>query len=167
MTHTHSSSAIVVPLWINGEPRYSPSTFDVVSPATNTTCWKAAAAGKDETLRAIEAATIAFQDWSKTKPSVRVDILNAAASYLQANIEQYAQYMMVEMGADRGAAQFFVLPTAITLLRDIAARISSVVGIVPAVAAQGQSAMVWKEPYGVTLGVVPWYVSNHLRRLHC
>jgi acyl-CoA reductase-like NAD-dependent aldehyde dehydrogenase len=156
-------SDIVVPLWIGGEEVLTAATFDVISPSTNAPCWKAATASQDDTLKAIQAAQTAFPAWSKSKPASRVQTLLATASIMESNIEEYAKYMMEEMGADVGASQFFVLPTAITLLRDIAARISSVVGTVPVPAAEGQSAMVWKEPYGVTLGIVPWYVVNQMR----
>lgn len=147
---------IVVPLLINGQETTHSSTYDVISPSKNTTCWAAVSASPDDALAAISAAQAAFPSWSATKPSVRTAILLKAAAIMEANIEEYAGYMMTEMGADIGAAQFFVLPLAISMCRDIAGRISAICGSVPIVAAEGQSAMVLREPYGVCLGVVPW-----------
>jgi acyl-CoA reductase-like NAD-dependent aldehyde dehydrogenase len=140
----------VVPLQINGK--------DIISPSTNNVCWTAASASAKDAVAAVEAAKAAFPSWSSTKPSVRTAILLKVADIMEANIEQYAAYMMTEMGADIGAAQFFVLPLAISMCRDIAGRISSICGSVPTVAAEGQSAMVLREPYGVVLGIVPWFV---------
>ena len=145
-----------VPLLINGEEITHSSTFDVVSPSTTETCWKAVSATPEDAIKAVETAQVAFSSWSKTKPSTRTAILLKAADIMEANIEEYASYMMTEMGADRGAAQFFVVPLAIAMCRDIANRISGICGSVPAVAKEGQSAMIWKEPYGVCLGIVPW-----------
>ncbi|KAF2733853.1 aldehyde dehydrogenase family protein [Polyplosphaeria fusca] len=145
-----------VPLFIDGEDIASTSTFDVVSPASTKTCWRAVSATPKEAIRAVESAQHAFASWSQTKPSARMAILLKAADILESNIEEYASYMMTEMGADIGAAQFFVTPLAIAMCRDIAGHISGICGRVPAVAKEGQSAMIWKEPYGVVLGIVPW-----------
>jgi acyl-CoA reductase-like NAD-dependent aldehyde dehydrogenase len=148
----------VVPLQINGKESSQSSTYDIISPSTNNVCWTAASASAKDAVAAVEAAKAAFPSWSSTKPSVRTAILLKVADIMEANIEQYAAYMMTEMGADIGAAQFFVLPLAISMCRDIAGRISSICGSVPTVAAEGQSAMVLREPYGVVLGIVPWFV---------
>ena len=145
-----------IPLLINGKDVHHSSTFDIVSPGAGEVCWKAVSASTEDATRAVEAAQTAFPSWSQTKPSTRTAILLKAADILETNVEKYANYMMTEMGADRGVAQFFVTPLAIAMCRDIAGRISSVCGSVPAVAKEGQSAMVWKEPYGVILGVVAW-----------
>jgi acyl-CoA reductase-like NAD-dependent aldehyde dehydrogenase len=145
-----------IPLFINGRDIYHDSVFDVVSPGTGEVCWRAVSATIGDATEAVEAAQTAFALWSQTKPSTRAQILYKAADILETNIARHADYMMTEMGADRGTAQYFVTPGAIAACRDIAGRISSVCGSVPAVAREGQSAMVWKEPYGVVLGVVPW-----------
>jgi acyl-CoA reductase-like NAD-dependent aldehyde dehydrogenase len=151
-----SKSTFTIPLFINGEEATHSSVFDVMSPSTGSVCWTAASATAEDAIKAVEAAQAAFPTWAKTKPSTRTAILLKAADILETNAEEYATYMMTEMGADRGTAQFFVLPLAIAMCRDIAGRISSVCGSVPVVAKEGQSAMVWKEPYGVCLGIVAW-----------
>ncbi|KAL1999644.1 hypothetical protein VTN02DRAFT_4223 [Thermoascus thermophilus] len=150
------SSPIVVPLIIDGKEEQGTSTFDVVSPYTNKTCWSAASATPEDAVRAVEAAEAAFPAWSQTKPAVRRDILLKAAAILEARLEQNAEYMRTEMGADVGASKFFVVPLAIRMLRDIAGRITSICGSVPVVEEEGQSAVVYKEPMGVILGIVPW-----------
>lgn len=71
-------------------------------------------------------------------------------------MEENAEYMRTEMGADVGASQGFVVPLAIRMLRDVAGRITSICGSVPVVEAEGQRAMVFKEAMGVILGIVPW-----------
>ncbi|KAF2689268.1 ALDH-like protein [Lentithecium fluviatile CBS 122367] len=147
---------LTIPLFINGEKVTHSSTFDVISPSTGATCWKAVSATPEDAIKAVETAKETFPAWSQTKPSARIAILLKAADILEKNAEEYATHIMTEMGADRGTAQFFVLPLAIAMCRDIAGRISSVCGGVPVVAKEGQSAMVWKEPYGFCLGIVAW-----------
>lgn len=151
-------ASVTVPLIINGEERNAASTFDVVSPYTNRTCWTVASATSQDAITAVESAEAAFPKWSQTKPTVRRDILLKAADILESRLEEYAEYMRTEMGADVGASQFFVVPLAISMLRDIAGRITSICGSVPVVETEGQSGIVYKEPMGVILGIVPWYV---------
>ena len=148
-----------VPLIINGKEEYDPSSsFDVISPYTNEPCWSAAAASSQDALRAVEAAEAAFPAWSTTKPAIRRDILLKAANLLEERLEESAGFMRSEMGADVGASQGFVVPLGIRMMRDLAGRISSVCGSVPVVETEGQSAMICKEPMGVILGLVPWFV---------
>ncbi|OQD73930.1 hypothetical protein PENDEC_c013G05268 [Penicillium decumbens] len=148
--------ATTVPLIINGKEEFPSATFDVVSPYKNQTCWSAAAATPQDAIRAVEAADAAFHAWSQTKPTVRRDLLLKAAEVLEQRLEQNAEYMRTEMGADVGASQGFVVPLAIRMLRDVAGRITSICGSVPIVEVEGQSAMVLKEPMGVILGIAPW-----------
>lgn len=151
-----SSPTTVVPLIINGKEETGTSTFDVVSPYTGKTCWTAASATPEDAIRAVEAAQAAFESWSQTKPTVRRDILLRAADILESRLEEYAQIMRTEMGADKAASQGFVVPLGVRLLRDIAGRITSICGSVPVVEQEGQSGMVLKEAMGVILGIVPW-----------
>jgi acyl-CoA reductase-like NAD-dependent aldehyde dehydrogenase len=131
----------------------------VISPKSNETCWTAASATPDDVLRAVEAAEKAFDSWSKTKSAQRIGILLKTATIMEQNSAEYAGYMTTEMGVEMPIAQFFILPFAISMLRDIAGRTVSICGSVPQCQHEGQSAMVFKEPYGVTLGIVPWWVD--------
>jgi acyl-CoA reductase-like NAD-dependent aldehyde dehydrogenase len=148
----------VIPLIINGKDELTSSTFDVISPYTNELCWSAASASPQDAIRAVEAAEAAFPAWSQTKPATRRDILLKAADILDNRLEKNAEFMRTEMGADVGASQFFVVPLAIRMLREVASRITAICGSVPVVEEEGQSAIVYKEPMGVILGIVPWYV---------
>lgn len=159
-TNGDASPQITVPSWINGVEETGPSTFDVISPYTNTTCWTSASASPADALRAVDAASAAFPGWSATKPTARRDILLRAADLLEERTEANAEIMRTEMGADVGTSQFFVVPLAIKMLRDVAGRITSVCGSVPTVEEEGQSAIVYKEPMGVILGIVPWLESQ-------
>lgn len=155
-TPENITSALVVPLWINGQEVLTSTTFDVISPNTNEICWKSASATKEDALRVVEAAQAAFPSWSNTKPTIRRDILLKAADLLEARAEENGGFFMAEIGSDAGATMGFIVPTAISMLRDIAGRITSICGSVPVCQDSGTSAIVFKEPYGVTLGIVPW-----------
>lgn len=151
-----ASPQTIVPLLIAGQEEIGPATFDVVSPYTSETCWAATDATAEDAVRAVDAAAAAWPAWSQTKPTVRRDILLKAADILESRLEENAAYMRTEMGADVGSSQFFVVPLSIRMLRDLAGRITSICGSVPVVEQDGQSAIVYKEPIGVVLGIVPW-----------
>ena len=73
--------------------------------------------------------------------------------------------MMEETGSDEFWATFNVSLGA-EIIRDVAGRISNIGGLAPITNEMGRSAIVWKEPYGVIMGIAPWYVftpaENHL-----
>ncbi|KAF4625122.1 hypothetical protein G7Y89_g13048 [Cudoniella acicularis] len=146
----------VVPLWIDGIEQITLSTFEVISPGNNQVCWTATSATTDDAFRAVASAQTAFPSWAETKPNARRDLLFKTADLLEARTQEYAGFMQTEMGAEFGVAAFFVMPLAIQMLRDIAGRISSICGSVPVCQEVGTSAIVFKEPYGVCLGIVPW-----------
>ena len=87
-------------------------------------------------------------------------MLTYKADLLEERIPEYGSFMRTEMGADIGTSDYFVLPLAVSMMRDVAGRISTIVGSVNTTQDEGTSAMVWKEPYGVTLGIAPWLVSR-------
>ena len=67
---------------------------------------------------------------------------------------------MIKICADEtGAAPAwaeFNLTLAVDILKDVAGRISSIVGTIPTTSQEGVSALVYKEPYGVILAIAPW-----------
>ena len=83
-------------------------------------------------------------------------MLTGKAALLEERVTEYGEFMQIEMGADRGASEFFVLPLAVSMIRDIAGRLPTISGSVKTTQDEGTSAMVWKEPYGVVLGIAPW-----------
>jgi acyl-CoA reductase-like NAD-dependent aldehyde dehydrogenase len=159
-THNEASNGsgdLVVPLQIYGNEVKTNTTFDVVNPSSGKVIWKAASASKEDVLKAVEAAQAAFPAWSKTKPSKRRDILLKAADILASRSEELGKYMMDETGSGEAFAGGFNIPTSVEMLKDIAGRIITISGSVPACGEDGKSAIIYKEPYGVVLGIAPWY----------
>lgn len=147
---------LIVPLWINGKEEFAESTIEVISPLTDTICWKASSASTKDAIRAVEAAQAAFPSWSKTKPALRQKILLKAADILEERTSEYGDFMGTEMGAEKGTSHYWVLPLGIKFLRDLAGRVVTLCGTVPVCEAEGTSGMLWKEPYGAVLGICPW-----------
>lgn len=146
----------IVPLLINGKEVTNQTTFDVVSPVSGKLIWKGSSVSKQQAIEAVEAAQAAFPAWSKTKPSFRRDILLKASDILKSRGEEICEYMNIETGSTEGVSTYFNLPLSIEQLRDVAGRIVTVAGSIPVCAAEGKSALMYKEPYGVVFGIAPW-----------
>ena len=156
-THpSNDSPNHVVPLLINGKEITNETTFDVVSPVTSRLVWKGSSVSKQQAVEAVEAAQAAFPAWSKTKPSFRRDILIKASDILKSRGEEICKYMDVETGSTEAMSTYFNLPSSVEQLRDVGGRIVTVTGNIPVCGADGRSALMYKEPYGVILGIAPW-----------
>lgn len=145
----------VIPLIINNESIVTENVFDIHAPATGQVLHQCAAASVDHANRAVAAAKAAFPAWSRMKPYDRRDVLMKAADIMFARSEELIKYQMEETGAGRMFAEKTCLLGA-GFLKDFAARIPSIEGSVPSVTQDGECAMVFKEPYGVVLGIAPW-----------
>ncbi|KAF2119740.1 Aldehyde/histidinol dehydrogenase [Lophiotrema nucula] len=145
-----------VPLLINGKEVTTDTTFDVVSPSSHKPIWKASSASVDEANAAADAAQAAFPTWSKTKPSARRDIFLKAAEIFASRGEEYGAYMREETGAEAAFSSGFNVPLAAEMMKDVAGRISSVMGSIPVCSDDNTAALVIKEPWGVVLGIAPW-----------
>lgn len=146
----------VVPLLIAGKEVTTDTTFDVVSPVTSQTIWKCSSVSEAQAIEAVEAAQAAFPAWSKTKPSVRRDILVTASDILKSRFEECAEYMDIETGSVDAMSKGFNLPSTIEQLKDVGGRIVNTTGYIPICAEDGKSALIYKEPYGVVFGIAPW-----------
>ena len=156
------SEETVVPSLINGEFEFASSTFIVTDPSTGEVCWKVSSITEQDAQRVADAAQAAFPVWAATKPSARQAILFKAADLMEERADELVHYMCIEVGIDAALARQLIVGLAISMMRDIACRICEILGTVPKLGIDGQSAMVWKEPYGVMLGITPWQVSLDL-----
>lgn len=145
-----------VPLLINGEEITTKTTFPITSPASHTTIWSSSSASVSSTESAVAAARAAFPAWSKAKPSAKRAIFMKAADIIDQRTEELAAYMQMETGSAEGFSKGFNVPKAADMLRDVAGRVSAVMGHVPSCEEEGTAAVVVKEPFGVVVGIAPW-----------
>lgn len=152
-------SNYVVPLLINNEEVKTKLTFDIVSPATGKKVWSASSATKQEALDALKAAEDALPSWRATKSTVRRDIFHRAAALLEKRADEGAKIMIQETGAQEQFVQW-LMATSVEQIRDVAGRCTaSLSGSVAECGADGTSALIVKEPYGVIFSMAPWLVS--------
>lgn len=151
-----NETSYAVPLLINGKEVVTSATFPVISPSAHEQIWTSSSASLDDVQCAVSAAQAAFKPWAKTKPSARRDIFLKAADIFASRGEEFGRYMQQETGAAEAFSTGFNVPLTAEMMRDVAGRISTVVGCIPTCAAEGTSALVVKEPFGVVLGIAPW-----------
>lgn len=155
VTPTNGDFKGPVPLWIDGKEITTSTTFDVQSPTDDKTLWPSSSASVKEASQAVDAAQRAFKSWRKTKPAAIQTVMLKAAEIMAARKDELAGYMMLETGALRPFTDFNI-ETTIDNLRDVAGRAADIHGIIPPTKTEGQGAFIFKEPFGVILGIAPW-----------
>lgn len=144
-----------VPLIIGGKDVVGSELFPVTSPTTGEEIWKAGGASLDEAAQAVEAAQAALPAWSKTKSSFRRNLFLRAADLFQERYNELVRYQQLETGADPHFVNW-ILPLTIENLREVAGKCSMITGTYSESTGEGRGALVFKEPYGVVLGIAPW-----------
>ena len=130
-------------------------TFERTDPFTGDAVTVAAAAGRDDVRRAVEAARDAFPAWAATPAGERRTLLNAAADKLMEAAPDVAGVMTEEVGGTFGWGMFNC-DLAARMLREAAAQAYSVVGEVIPSDVPGSLAMGVRQPAGVVVGMAPW-----------
>ncbi|EXJ75836.1 NAD-dependent aldehyde dehydrogenase [Cladophialophora psammophila CBS 110553] len=144
-----------VPLHITGKSIYTDHQFQTINPAMGEVIATVSGASLDEAKLAVTSAEVSFPAWSETEPGKRRTIFLRAADILEQRAFECSKYMRDETGADVSWCKFNVQISA-ELLRDIAGRIATIQGFIPATSAKDCTALVYKEPWGVILAIAPW-----------
>ena len=155
-----ADASYTVPLLINGKEVTTETTFSVTSPSSHKQVWQSSSASIEDAKNATAAAQAAFPAWAKLKPAAKRDIFMKAAGIVEARASELADYMKVETGAVDAFSSGFNVPKCADMLRDVAGRLSSVMGHIPTCETEGTAALVIKEPLGVVLAIAPWSVKH-------
>ena len=84
------------------------------------------------------------------------NILLKAADIMESRIDELAGYVSQETGMADQLAKSFMVITAVEMMRDVAGRATGIVGAIPETTMPGTEALVFKEPFGVVVGIAPW-----------
>jgi len=87
-------------LFIDGEWRSSSdgATIDVEDPATGETLVSVASASVADGAAALDAAVAAQDDWARTAPRERAELLRSAYELITERADEFALLMTLEMG---------------------------------------------------------------------
>lgn len=144
-------------LYINGEWTHSASKqmFSVYNPATGESLGEVANGTKEDTLRAIEAATEAFETWSQTTAYERAELLYKTYELMIERKEAIAELMTKEQGKPLRAALIEVQYGA-DFLRWFAEEAKRIYGEVIPSARKDQRFIALKQAIGVVGAITPW-----------
>ncbi|KAJ8907818.1 hypothetical protein NDN08_007922 [Rhodosorus marinus] len=128
-------------------------SFAVFNPATNEEIARVSSFGKEETRKAIEAASLSFMSWKKSTPSNRSDVLRKWYEAINENAEDLSAIMTLEQGKP--------LAEALGEVRYGASYVDWFSG--EAVRSSGgymdldnRRAMLIRQPVGVCAAITPW-----------
>ncbi|CAI7663096.1 unnamed protein product [Penicillium bialowiezense] len=150
-----SAPGVTVPLIIGNKDVTTSKTFSVNNPGKGGVEHECSAAVVEHATLAIESAETAFPAWSSTKPATRRDILLKTADIFLARKDEFVGYMCEETGSQAEFAEF-ILMLGVNLLKDVAGKVSGIEATSPTLVQDGTGALVYKQPYGVVLGIAPW-----------
>lgn len=150
-----ASSLQTCGLLINNIPHKTTDSFAVFSPSTGEFLYNFSSASVADTEVAISSAQAAFPKWRSLSPAKKRDIFLKTATIMEDRRERLTNIMVQETGAAVAWAHFNV-DLAIDMLKDVAGRISGIAGTIPTCGEEGTSALIYKEPYGIILGIAPW-----------
>ena len=144
-------------LYINGAfvSAEGDRTFTRSNPVTGAVVTEAAAASLNDVARAVDAAAVAFADWSTTGPGERRAKLLAAAQNLLARGDEIVAAMKDEIGATEAWARFNV-KLASDMLVEAASLTTQIKGEIIPSNRPGSTAMAIRQPVGVVLAMAPW-----------
>lgn len=144
-----------MPLLINGSEHRPDRTFDIISPSMGNVLHRCSAASVADATAAVDAAVEAFATWRRRTLPQRRDILLRASDIMNRHHEELIRYFMDETGAARPWGEFNI-NTALEMFKDIAGRIPTIEGSIPALGDPDTCDIVMREPYDVVLAVAPW-----------
>jgi acyl-CoA reductase-like NAD-dependent aldehyde dehydrogenase len=144
-------------LLIGGEACHAEkdAVFERRSPVSGELATIAAAASADDVQRAAHAAAAAFPGWSRTSPSERRRLLEAAAHRLMERKADLTAAMLRETGATEAWCAFNV-ELGSEIFIDAAGMTTMVAGAVVPSNRPGVQSFAMRQPAGVCLAIAPW-----------
>ena len=129
--------------------------FDVHDPATGSVLTSVADASVADGLAALDAAVAAQEDWARTAPRARSEMLRAAYELMHARAEDLATLMTLEMGKPLAEAYGEVVYAAefFRWFSEEAVRVHGRYAVAPNGATR---LLTMKQPVGPTLMITPW-----------
>jgi acyl-CoA reductase-like NAD-dependent aldehyde dehydrogenase len=144
-------------MYINGEwcDALDAETYDDTNPYTNEVFARVSAGKRADAKRAVEAASAAFPEWSRTLPTERQALFLRAAEILEKKQKEIVAILAEETGCTFGFAIFQSKFTP-DLLRQAAAQVHQANGEIIPADLPGAFYMAIRQPVGVVAGIAPW-----------
>lgn len=85
-----------IPLWIDNEPVYTGTTFDITDPKSHQVIWKASGAEIASAQKAVDSSAKAFPAWSTAHPKERRRIFLKVAELIRSRKDEIIQTIVEE-----------------------------------------------------------------------
>lgn len=146
----------VVPLWIDGAPATSTPaiTFPVISAEHEKTVYVAQSADVQTAAHAADVALKAFATWRHVNAVTRRQIILRAADILESRKEELVKIQREETSCQERWARINT-DFAVRNMREIASKVTSIIGQIPPLESENQIALIFKEPVGPVLCIPP------------
>ena len=148
----------VVPVWIDGKAApLDPSRFITVrSAGQNKDIHLAQSASAATAREAADSCMRAFKDWKNTVHTTRRDLLLRVADIYERRSDELVKYQCEETSCQEAWAHFNIM-LACKTLRETASNLSAAcTGEMPPLETANAFCLVYKEPVGPVLVIVPW-----------
>jgi acyl-CoA reductase-like NAD-dependent aldehyde dehydrogenase len=149
------SSDSTVPIWIDNKPVQTSSTFPITQASTSTTVHHAHSASSDDAKLAADSSWTACKTWRNSTHTTRRDLILRVADYFAAHLDDLAKVQQLETSCTEPWARQNV-NGSVAYLKEIAAQVSSVTGVIPPIEKPNTMGFVFKEPIGPILCIAPW-----------
>ena len=133
----------------------SGKSFDILDPSNDTFLWRVADSDAVDARAAVDAASAAFPAWRATSARERAQLLKRWRALLEANLEDLAMLMVLEMGKPIAEARGEVAYGA-AYIEWFAEEAVRATGDVAPLLVHGNRQMAIKEPVGVVAAISPW-----------
>ncbi|MEM7208498.1 MAG: aldehyde dehydrogenase family protein [Pseudomonadota bacterium] len=127
-------------------------TMPIVNPATEESVGDLALGSKEDVDLAVAAAKRAFESFSQTSVSERLDLLQKLADRYEARSAEMADVITTEMGAPRALSEGSQTPVGLSHIQSIIAALKSY--SFEQTTASGETML--REPIGVVGMITPW-----------
>lgn len=127
----------------------------VINPATGDIISEVPKGGKDEALKAVEAAHMAFEDWSSTTAYDRAKLLKKYFDLILDHEQELAELMTKEMGKPLAEAKGEVHYAA-NYIEWYSEQAKRIYGETIPTHDKNKRLQVWKKPVGVVAAITPW-----------
>ena len=128
----------------------------VVNPKTEETIVKLPDASTGQVDEAVDAATKAFQTWSRTTPAERSALLLKLADAIDAEAETFATLEALNCGKPRIRVLQDEMPGVTDCFRFFASAVRNMHGPVAGEYMAGHTSMIRRDPVGVIGSIAPW-----------
>ncbi|KAF8593464.1 ALDH-like protein [Ceratobasidium sp. AG-I] len=147
-------SGDVLPCIIGGEQRTTSQTYARNDPHTGKHLFDVSAADEEVVRAAIDSAQAAFPAWSATSPIERRKIFQNAVKIIEERKDQIVKLGVYETTNSEPWSNVDIMLTT-AALEELAAAITQFKTEVVQ-PAPGQEGYIFREPFGVVLGIAPW-----------